>query len=55
MLFFQRRLKLLGDENQKHSTKTYNRTVGLLKLKSLSASMQSRIDRLLELSSATDE
>jgi hypothetical protein len=54
-LFLQRRLKLLGDENQKLSTKTRNLTTGLLKLKAQSARMQSRIDWLLELSSATGE
>jgi hypothetical protein len=32
-LFLQRRLKLLGDENQRLSTKTSNLTAGLLKLK----------------------
>jgi hypothetical protein len=54
-LFLRRRLKLLGDENQKLSTKTCNLTAGLLKLKAQSARMQSRVDGLLELSSATDE
>ena len=54
-LFLQWRLKLLGDENQKLSTKTHNLTAGLLKLKAQSARMQSRINLLLELSSATDE
>lgn len=54
-LFLQWRLKLLGDESQKLSTKTRNLTAGLLKLKAQSAGMQSRIDWLLELSSTTDE